>query len=161
MRERQDKPMILIDLAVPRDIDPEITELTGASLFCIDDLKAIIERNRQGREHAADKAQEMIKTRSAEFVHELKSTDKVSTAIRAYRGQIEDICQAEMLKAKLRLRQGDDPEQVLDAFAHAYTNKLLHAPSVQLRQAGAEGRFELLKFAKQLFSIPDPEAERT
>jgi len=59
------------------------------------------------------------------------------------------------------LQQGDDPAQVLDAFAHAYTNKLLHAPSVQLRQAGAEGRFELLKFAKQLFAIPDPEVERT
>jgi glutamyl-tRNA reductase len=161
MRGRQDKPMILIDLAVPRDIDPEIKELTGANLFCIDDLKVIIERNRQGREHAADKAQEMIKARSVEFIYELKSTDKVSTAIRAYRGQIEDICQSEMLKAKLRLRQGDNPEQVLEAFAHAYTNKLLHAPSVQLRQAGAEGRFELLKFAKQLFSIPDPEAERT
>lgn len=159
MRDRNGKPMMLMDLAVPRDIDPAVAELPGVSLFCIDDLKAIIERNRHGREHAADKAYEMVRMKSAEFVREWKSFDKVANTIRAYRGQIEDICQAELHKARQQLQQGVNPDLVLQAFAHAFTNKLLHAPSVQLRQAGAEGRFELLKFAKQLFAIPDPEAE--
>jgi glutamyl-tRNA reductase len=91
----------------------------------------------------------------------LKSLEWVSRTIRAYRGQIEDICQAELVKAKQQLYQGVDPLLVLDHFACAFTKKLLHTPSVQLRQAGAEGRFEVLRFAKQLFAISDPEAERS
>lgn len=159
MSVRQD-PILFIDIAVPRDIDPAIKDIEQVSLYCIDDLKAIIEKNRQGREHAADKAREMIRAKSAEFIEEFKSFDKVAHTIRAYRGQIEEICHAELIKARHQLHQGADPAAVLDGFARAFTQKLLHAPSVQLRQAGAEGRFELLRFAKQLFSIPDPDAER-
>ncbi|VVC76695.1 Glutamyl-tRNA reductase [Aquicella siphonis] len=160
MQARKDRTMILIDIAVPRDIEPAVADIENVRLFCIDDLKVIIEKNLQGREHAADKARELIRKKSADFMMSLKSSDKVANTIRAYRGQIEEICRAELLKAKLQLSQGDDPEQVLEMFAHAFIRKLLHAPSVQLRQAGVEGRFELLRYAKQLFAIPDPEAER-
>jgi len=160
MQARREKPMMLIDVAVPRDIDPAISELPQVQLYCIDDLKTIIEKNRQGREHAAEKAREMIRKKSREFIVGLSSHDKVTNTIRAYRGQIEDICRVELMKAKQQLHQGVDPDLVLEIFAQAFTKKLLHAPSVQLRQAGAEGRFELLGFAKQLFSIPDPEIER-
>ncbi len=160
MQARQAKPLLLIDIAVPRDIDPAVAELIDVKLYCIDDLKAIIEKNRQGREHAADKAREMIRKRSLEFISALTSLDKVAHTIRAYRGQIEEICRAELLKAKQQLKLGADPYKVLDMFAYAFTQKLLHAPSVQLRQAGVEGRFEFLRFAKQLFAIPDHEVER-
>lgn len=152
-------PMLLLDIAVPRDIDPAIANVPSAHLYCIDDLRDIIEHNRQGREHAAIKAHEMIEERSAQFVSSLTSIDKISHAISVYRGRIEELCQAELLKAKRQLAQGADPVDVLDSFAHVFTQKLLHAPSVQLRQAGEEGRFELLKFAKQLFGIPEPEVE--
>ena len=94
------------------------------------------------------------------FIIELHSIEKVAHTISAYRGVIEEICQAELLKAKHQLLKGTDPSQVLETFAYTFTNKLLHTPSVQLRQAGVEGRFELLRFAKQLFAIPDPEIER-
>lgn len=160
MQARRDKPLVLMDIAVPRDIEPAVTELANVYLYCIDDLKAIIEKNRLGREHAADKAREMIRKKSNDFIIELNSFDKVAHTIRAYRGVIEEICQAELLKAKHQLRQGADSEQVLESFAYTFTNKLLHTPSVQLRQAGVEGRFELLTFAKQLFAIPDPEIEQ-
>jgi glutamyl-tRNA reductase len=159
MQARGNKPILFVDIAVPRDIDPAVSELAGVQLFCIDDLKTIIEKNRQGREHAAEKANELIHEKSSVFFAELKNIDKVAHTIRAYRGQIEEICRAELMKAKLQLHQGIDAEAVLEAFSMAYTKKLLHSPSVQLRQAGAEGRFELLKFAKQLFAIPDPEVE--
>ncbi|RDI48604.1 glutamyl-tRNA reductase [Aquicella lusitana] len=159
-RMRQEKPTILIDIAVPRDIEPAVADLENVELYCIDDLKAIIEKNRQGREHAAEKAREMIRKKSIEFLTELRSLDKVAHTIRAYRGQIEDICHAELTKARQQLRLGSDPAEVLDAFARAFIKKLLHTPSVQLRQAGAEGRYDLLRFAKQLFAIPDPETER-
>lgn len=160
MAVRPGKPLTFIDIAVPRDVDPAVSEVEQVQLFCIDDLKAIIETNRQGREHAADKAREMIRIKSLEFITSQKFSDKTANAIRAYRGQIEEICRAELKKAKQQLRQGEDASLVLEAFANAYTKKLLHAPSVQLRQAGAEGRFELLRFAKQLFALPDPEVER-
>jgi glutamyl-tRNA reductase len=152
-------PILLLDIAVPRDIDPAIANVAGAQLYCIDDLRDIIEHNRQGREHAAEKAREMIQEKSSDFIAGLTSIDKVSHAISVYRGQIEALCRAELLKAKRQLLQGADPVEVLDAFAYTFTQKLLHAPSVQLRQAGVEGRFELLKFAKQLFGIPEPEVE--
>lgn len=160
MQARQARPLVLMDLAVPRDIEPAVTELPDVHLYCIDDLKAIIEKNRLGREHAADKAREMIRKKSHDFILELNSFDKVAHTIRAYRGVIEEICQAELLKARHQLGQGAEPVQVLESFAYTFTNKLLHTPSVQLRQAGVEGRFELLTFAKQLFAIPDPEIEQ-
>lgn len=159
MQARRQQAMVMIDIAVPRDIDPAVSELENVKLFCIDDLKSIIETNRQGREHAADKAREMIQKKSFELLHAINSVDRVTHTIRAYRGQIEEICRAELLKAKHQLNQGMDPAEVLDIFAAAFTKKLLHAPSVQLRQAGAEGRFEILTFAKQLFAIPDTEVE--
>ena len=159
MQARLHKPLLLIDVAVPRDIEPAVTEIDDVHLYCIDDLKMIIEKNRQGREHAAEKADEMVAARSRAFMHGLHSHDKVTNAICAYRGQIEDICRVELMKAHQLLRQGAAPHDVLEMFASAFTKKLLHAPSVQLRQAGAEGRFELLNYARQLFSIPDPEAE--
>lgn len=156
------RKMLLIDIAVPRDIDPSVASIEGVELYCIDDLRDIIEHNRQGREHAAVKAREMIEEKSADFIASLNSLDKIAHAISAYRSRIEELCQVELLKAKRQLAQGADPTEVLDAFAHLFTQKLLHTPSVQLRQAGEEGRFELLKFAKQLFGIaepPEPEVE--
>lgn len=159
MQSRRDKPLMMIDVAVPRDIEPEVDEIENVSVFCIDHLMEIIEKNRRGREHAGDKAFEMIVARSKEFMRNLHSHDKVTNAICAYRGQVEDICRLELSKARQQLQQGMHAQDVLEMFANAYTKKLLHAPSVQLRQAGAEGRFELLHYAKQLFSISDPEAE--
>lgn len=160
MNCRPEKPIILMDVAVPRDVDPAVLELPNVKLFCIDDLKMIIEKNRQGREHAAIKAQEMIYKKSAELMIQLKCIDNVTYTIRAYRGQIEEICHTELIKAKQQLHQGVIPTQVLDDFAKTFTKKLLHGPSVYLRQAGAEGRSELLSFAKQLFAIPDSEVEK-
>ncbi len=156
LQVRLGKPLFFMDVAVPRDIDPTLQELAAVTLYCIDDLKVIIEKNRQGREHAADKAHELITKKSQELMADLTSLDSVAHTIRAYRGRIEAISQSELTKAKQALHQGEDAETVLSAFAHAFTMKLLHAPSVQLRQAGVEGRFELLQFAKELLAIPDP-----
>lgn len=155
MQQRAAKPMLMMDIAVPRDIAPRVASVPHVKLFCIDDLKCIIESNRRGREHAATKAHEMIRQRSLAFMTEMHSLQQVAHTIRSYRGQIEAICDAELIKARRQLHQGGDPAHVLEAFAHAFTNKLLHAPSVKLRQAGVNGHHDLLQFAKHLFSIPD------
>ncbi len=155
MIKTRHKPLFIMDIAMPRDIEISISECEQVHLYSMDDLKEIIQQNVQGREHAAEKAEEMIKQKSFEFMLWLTSLDKVATTIRAYREQIEALCQTELTKAKRQLKRGDDPSEVIANFAHALTNKLLHTPSVQLRQAGYEGRLEMLQFAQQLFAIPD------
>jgi glutamyl-tRNA reductase len=153
------KKIIIIDIAVPRDVDPAVGELPFVSLHCIDDLKAIIQHNKRGREHAAEKASEMIQQKSAAFMAWSHSFDIVSKTICAYRKQIEAICHAELDKAKRQLQRGDHPVEVLTSFSHAFTNKLLHTPSIQLRQAGFDGRFDILALAQELFAIPQTTLE--
>jgi glutamyl-tRNA reductase len=156
---RKKSAITFIDIAVPRDIEAQVAELVDVQLRCIDDLKTIIQHNMRGREHAADKATEVIQQKATDFIAWLRSVDMVAITIRSYRRQIEDMGQAELAKAARQLHRGDDPLQVLASFAHAFTNKLLHAPSVQLRQAGVEGRVDILQLAQQLFAIPQSESE--
>lgn len=153
------RALTIIDIAVPRNVAANVTELSNIQLYSIDDLQKIIQQNVQGREHAAEKAREMIENYSNEFMLWLHSLEKVSNTIRVYRKQIEDLCRVELAKAQKQLQRGDEPMQVLMMFSHSLTNKLLHTPSVQLRQAGFEGRFELLQWAQQLFAITPPEVE--
>jgi len=148
------KPIFMVDIAVPRDVETSAAELEQVKLYSIDDLKSIIQKNMRGREHAADKAREVIKQRTQDFMAWLHSLDLVATTIRAYRKQIEDLCDGELSKSLRQLQRGDDPVQVLTVFAHMLTQKLLHTPTVQLRQAGFEGRIEILQLAQQLFAIP-------
>lgn len=149
------KPLCIVDIAVPRDVDANVAEVDLVQVYSIDDLKSSIQQNLHGREHAAEKAREMIKQKSQDFMIWLDSLDMVGTTIRAYREKIEDLCRAELAKAMQQLSRGDDPVQVLASFAHALTNKLLHTPSVQLREAGFAGRLDLLQLARQLFAISE------
>ncbi|MBV8801372.1 MAG: glutamyl-tRNA reductase [Gammaproteobacteria bacterium] len=149
------KPLHIIDIAVPRDIEPNVLECDFVHLYSIDDLKPSIQFHLDGREHSAKKAREMIKQKSQDFITWLHSLDMMSLTIRAYREKVEDLCHAELAKAMQQLNRGDDPVQVLASFAHALTNKLLHTPSVQLREAAFAGRLDLLQLARQLFAIPE------
>jgi glutamyl-tRNA reductase len=153
------KPICIVDIAVPRDVEAAASELPNVQLHSIDDLKTIIQQNRHGREHAAEKAHDMIRVKSQEFMAWLNSLEEVATTITAFRKQIENLCHAELVKFRRHLQRGEDPADVLTNFAHSLTNKLLHHPSVQLRQAGFEGRFDLLELARQLFVIPEPKSE--
>jgi len=149
--------IFIVDIAVPRDVEASAAVLPNIKLHSIDDLKSIIQKNMRGREHAADKAREVIKQRTHDFMAWLHSLDLVATTIRAYRKQIEDLCEGELSKSLRQLQRGDNPEQVLAVFARALTQKLLHTPTVQLRQAGFEGRIEVLQLAHQLFAISELE----
>lgn len=151
------KPIFIVDIAVPRDVETAVRDLEQVKLHSIDDLKSIIQKNMRGREHAADKAREVIRQRAEDFMAWLNSLKLVATTIRAYRKQIEDLCEGELSKSLRQLQRGDNPQQVLTLFARALTQKLLHTPTVQLRQAGFEGRIEILQLAQQLFAIPELE----
>jgi glutamyl-tRNA reductase len=148
------KPIFIVDIAVPRDVEPGAASLNQVNLHSIDDLKSIIHNNMRGREHAAVKAREIIAQRSQQFVLWSKSLDLVTSTIRSYREHIESLCQSELTKSLRQLQRGIDPEAVLTQFAYALTQKWLHTPSVQLRQAGSAGRLDVLQLAQELFALP-------
>jgi len=149
---RKHRPMFLVDIAVPRDIEPEAGELEDVYLYTVDDLKDVIQDNMRSRKQAAQQAEEIIDTQVAQFMDWLGSLDAVST-IRALRDQAYSIQDEVLLNARQKLQAGADPEKVLQEVTRTLTNKLIHVPSTQLRTAGVEGRDDLLTAAQELFNL--------
>jgi len=152
IRERKHRPMFLVDIAVPRDIEPEAGELEDVYLYTVDDLKEVIRDNLRSRQQAARQAEEIIDTQVTHFMDWLNSLDAVST-IRALRDQADTIHQEVLQNAQRKLDAGADPQQVLHEVTRTLTNKLLHSPSSQLRAAGIEGRNDLLSAAQEIFNL--------
>ncbi len=149
---RKHQPILMVDIAVPRDIEPEVGELNDVYLYTVDDLREIIDEGLKSRQEAAQQAEKIIDTQVARFMGWLRSLDAVAT-IRSYREQVDRIRSEELAKARRLLAAGHDPETVLQHLAHGLSNKLAHAPSVQMRRAGFEGRDELLSAARELLDI--------
>ncbi len=144
--------MFMVDIAVPRDIEAEVAELNDVYLYTVDDLQEVIEENMRSRQEAAEQATEIIDFHVEEFMGWMRSLDAVGT-IQGYRRQSE-ITRDEVLKRALKqLKNGKSAEETLQYLAHTLTNKLLHTPSTQIRQAGFDGHSELLDAANTLFQI--------
>jgi len=152
LKARRHKPIFMVDIAVPRDIEPEVRELEDVYLYTVDDLEEVIQENLRSRQQAAEQAAEIIEQRSAEFMAWLRSLDAVAL-IQSYRGQAEAIKQETLRKALRMVENGTHPEEALRYLANTLTNKLLHTPSSQLREAGSSGDRELLAAAHTLFQI--------
>jgi len=152
LHKRKHRPILMVDIAVPRDIEPQVGELDDIYLYSVDDLQEVIADNLRSRQEAASQAEEIIEVQAAHFIGWLKSLDAVNT-ISAIRGQAESYRQEVLDKARRQLSQGKDPEQVLEFLANTLTNKLLHAPSSQLRQAGFDGRPDIIEVARTLFDL--------
>jgi glutamyl-tRNA reductase len=144
--------MFMVDIAVPRDIEPEVGELDDVYLYKVDDLRGIIEENIASRREAAQQAEEIIESQVSQFMGWLRSLDAVET-IRNYRESAEKVSQDLLERASRRLANGDSAEETLAWLARNLTNKLVHAPTVQLRQAGFDDRGDLLEAARELFGI--------
>ncbi len=152
LKKRKHRPMLIVDIAVPRDVAADVSELDDVYLYTVDDLQEVIADNLRSRQEAATQAEEIIDVQSAHFVGWLKSLDAVST-IREVRDRADTI-RAEVLdKAQQQLTQGKDPQAVLEFLANTLTNKLLHSPSTRLRQAGFDGRAELIEVARELYNL--------
>lgn len=148
LKARRHKPMLLIDLAVPRDVEEEVGSLPDAYLYTVDDLQGIVAENQSTRLQAARLAEHLIDEEKAAFMgwyHSLPSQEQ----IRAFRAQAQALQHSELARARLQLQLGEDPEQVLAALAHRLTNKLIHAPTEALRQAGEAGDREALAILSQ------------
>ncbi len=155
LKTRRHQPMFMVDIAVPRDIEPEVGDLDDVYLYKVDDLRDIIEENIASRRDAAQQAEEIIENQVTQFMGWLRSLDAVET-IRQYRDSADNVSSALLERARRRLTNGDTPEETLAWLARNLTNKLTHAPTVQLRQAGFDDRRDLLEAARELFGIKHP-----
>jgi glutamyl-tRNA reductase len=155
LKARKHKPMFMVDIAMPRDIEPEIGELEDVYLYTVDDLEAVIQESLHSRRLAALQAEDIIATEVEHFMDWLHSLDAVST-IRALRGKARDAQKQVIARAQRRLAKGDDQAEVLEQLTTQLVNKLVHHPSVKLREASAAGRDELLRAAAELFDLGQP-----
>jgi glutamyl-tRNA reductase len=152
LKLRKHKPILMIDLAVPRDIEEQVGELNDAYLYSVDDLREIVDGNLRSRHQEARKADQIIAEGVREYQLELRSRDAVDT-VRALRSRAEELRDAEVEKALKALSRGEPAEQVLAAMARGLTNKLIHSPSIELKRASAEGREEVVHVARSLLGL--------
>lgn len=154
LKQRKHKPMFMVDIAVPRDIEPEVGELDDVYLYTVDDLHEVIEENLKSRQGAAQAAEELVSAGADDFMQRLRELAAVDV-LKAYRQQAERLRDEELAKAQRLLAAGGNAEEVLAQLARGLTNKLLHAPSVQLKKISADGRYEALAVAQELFALDE------
>ena len=152
LRQRRHRPMFLIDLAVPRDIEAQVDELEDVFLYTVDDLHKVVAENQASRQVAAVEAEKIIDFQVVRFMRWMRSLDSVPT-IRSLRNQVETLREAELADAKRRLANGENPEQVLEHFSRNLSRKFSHAPSQALKQAGQEGNASLISSTRRLFKL--------
>ncbi|MBK4783331.1 MAG: glutamyl-tRNA reductase [Pantoea sp. Pent] len=152
LKARRNQPMLLVDIAVPRDVEPEVGKLANAYLYSVDDLQAIIEQNMAQRKAAAVQAESIVVQESGEFMAWLRAQSAGET-IREYRAQADDVRAELQDRALAALRQGADAEKVLQELAHKLTNRLIHAPTKSLQQAVRDGDSERLQILRDSLGL--------
>ena len=152
IKKRKHKPIFMVDLAVPRDIEPEVEKLNDVYLYTVDDLQNIIKDNLNSRRQAAEQAEEIIDTSVEHFLSWMKAQTVQSTIV-DYRQQATQLQQESLNKALSALRNGTAPEDVLQRLAHTLTNKLIHTPCTQLRKASENERHDLIAAAREIFKL--------
>jgi glutamyl-tRNA reductase len=154
IKTRRHVPMFIVDLAVPRDVEPEASELDDLFLYSIDDLANIVKDNLQIRVDAVREAEAMIAAQAESFLRWLEGRAIVPT-ITALQGHHEALRAAELERARRLLANGVVPEQVLEQLARGLTHKFLHGPTQALNQAGEAERAELLALFQRIYHLPD------
>jgi glutamyl-tRNA reductase len=144
--------MAMIDIAVPRDIEPQVSDLSDVFLYTVDDLSEIIDRGMQARKQAAEKAEHIIEHQASDFMRKMRGLSAGST-IAELRSQAGTLQQQTLEKALAMIAKGEAPEKALQYYAHTFTNKLLHKPSAELRAASEAGDETLIRSTRQLFDL--------
>lgn len=158
IKARRHAPMFLLDLAVPRDIDASVAALDDVYLYTVDDLEQVIDENRRSRQQAAGEAQTLIDLQVEQFMAWWRGSTQQDT-LKALRMHGEAVRDAQLARAREQLAAGRDPQAVLEQLAHGLTNKLLHAPSANLRRAAHNGDAQLLAAAARLYGHADDAAD--
>ncbi|MDB5904392.1 MAG: hemA [Betaproteobacteria bacterium] len=152
VKARKHRPMLMFDLAVPRDIEAEVGTLGDVFLYTVDDLGKLAREGLDVRQNAVAQAEVIIENHVTEFMHWLGSRDVVP-AIRSMRDAAERSRRHELERAQRRLAKGEDPQRVLDELSRALTNKLMHAPTHALNHADDEEREALAATLSRLYDL--------
>ncbi|MEQ5392956.1 glutamyl-tRNA reductase [Proteus sp. fly-1013] len=152
LKKRRNQPMLLVDIAVPRDIEQDVEKLNNVYLYSVDDLEAIIQHNREQRQAAAVQAEHIVQQESGQFMDWLRAQGAVG-AIREYRDSAE-MLRAEMTEKAITLIQnGADAEKVIQQLSHQLMNRLIHTPTKSLQQAASDGDIERLNLLRESLGI--------
>ncbi|MEC5341513.1 glutamyl-tRNA reductase [Brenneria populi] len=152
LKARRNQPMLMVDIAVPRDIEPEVGKLPNVYLYSVDDLHAIIQHNLAQRKAAALQAESIVQQESADFMAWLRAQSAVDT-IRDYREQAEALRAEMAAKALAAIQTGSDVESVIQELTHRLTNRLIHAPTKSLQQAARDGDSDRLQILRDSLGL--------
>lgn len=153
LKIRKHRPIFMVDIAVPRDIEQEVAQLDDVYLYTVDDLQSVIEENLQSRQAAAEQAEDMVLEETNQFMAWLRAQDHMDT-IRQYRARTEAIRQEVLNKALTMLNNGKTAEESLQFLAHTLSNKLSHDATQAMHKAARNGDLTLLDSAQTLFNLP-------
>src|SRR6476620_669193 len=156
VKQRRHAPVLIVDLGVPRDVEPEVSTLDDVFLYSVDDLSAIVKDNLQIRRDAVVQAEQMIAGQTAHFLHWLRGRSVVPT-IAALSSHHDALRSAELERAQRMLATGTPPADVLDALARGLTSKLLHPSLAALNGAGEAERAELVALFSRIYGLSEPE----
>lgn len=152
IKTRRHRPIFMVDLAVPRDIEPEVAELDDVFLYTVDDLAQVVSEGMVNRQEAALNAELIVQARVENFMDWLKKREAVPT-IKALREHIETMRKAELDKALKLIQKGEAPEKALEQLSNALTNKFLHAPSHALHNSYGDEHARLEQILRHLYQI--------
>jgi glutamyl-tRNA reductase len=152
LKARKHRPILMLDLAVPRDVEGEVGKLDDVFLYTVDDLGRIARAGMDSRQNAVAQAEVIIENQVTDFMHWLGNRELVPT-IRALRDAADRARRHELERAVKRLAKGDDPRAVVEQLSHALANKLLHAPTHALSHARDDDRVELAQMLARLYQI--------
>lgn len=152
LAQRKHKPMFILDLAVPRDVEPQASELPDAYLYTVDDLQKVVAQHRSLRADAAEEASALIELQAARFMRWMRTLTAIP-AIRALREKLESVAEAELQRAAKRIQNGEDPLEVNAQLARSLCRKFAHQPSRVLQDAARDGNSELNAAVRKLFEL--------
>jgi len=157
IKQRRHRPIFIVDLAVPRDVEAEAGKLDDVFLYSVDDLAEIVKGNLQVRREAVVQAEEMIAEQTTHFLRWLEGRNVVPT-IAALSAHHDALREAELERARRMLAGGASPDAVIDALARGLTNKLLHPPLAALNAAGDAERAELIALLARVYKLADSDS---
>ncbi len=152
IKARKHRPMFMVDLAVPRDIEAEVAQLDDVFLYAVDDLSQVVTDGIENRQEAAVTAEMIVSTRVEAFMHWLQKRNSVPT-IKALRDQAETMRTTELERAIKLIQKGESPEKALEMLSLAITKKMLHAPSHALNQSHGDEHERLAQLLRHIYQI--------
>jgi glutamyl-tRNA reductase len=158
LKQRKHRPMLMVDLAVPRDIEAQVGDLNDVYLYSVDDLREIVDQNLRSRQSEARKADVIIEEGVRHYLEEVRSLEAVDT-VKEYRQMAEQVRDRELQRALRALARGEDSSQVAAMLARGITNKLIHAPTTSLKEASAAGRRDVLAMARTFLGLKSEPSE--